>query len=162
MVMETIVLFLVLSVVNFSLKLSHPLLLGMGLLMLLLVLTSLIVFYGSLYSFCLFMVMVGGVLVVFCYTISLVPYVGKEMSLFGSSKGLVLGKAQFVLSVSFVCMMILLMTMDSDWGSLSLFSKVFYFSTDWGIMCVWLSVLLFIVMVFSVSVAGKFTGALLA
>ena len=71
---EIFVLLGIFRVVNFSLKCTHPLLLGTGLLTFLLIVTRILIFYGGLYAFCLFIVVVGGVLVVFAYTISLIPY----------------------------------------------------------------------------------------
>nr|UJH93143.1 NADH dehydrogenase subunit 6 [Venus verrucosa] len=164
--MEVFVLFSILSIVNFSLKFSHPLVLGMGLLMVLLIVTSILVFYGGLYAFCLFMVMVGGVLVVFSYTISLVPYTVKSYST--KKKQVVVSLIEdfisllkFALGGCFTFLIMAWFSMDSDWSMLSLFSEMMYFTEDWGVGSVWLGLLLFLIMVFSVSVAGKYKGALL-
>nr|UJH93130.1 NADH dehydrogenase subunit 6 [Venus verrucosa]UJH93156.1 NADH dehydrogenase subunit 6 [Venus verrucosa]UJH93182.1 NADH dehydrogenase subunit 6 [Venus verrucosa]UJH93208.1 NADH dehydrogenase subunit 6 [Venus verrucosa]UJH93247.1 NADH dehydrogenase subunit 6 [Venus verrucosa] len=164
--MEMFVLFSVLSVINFSLKFSHPLMLGMGLLMVLLVVTSILIFYGGLYAFCLFMVMVGGVLVVFSYTISLIPYSIKSYSV--KEKQIVVSLTddfiimlKLLMSGMVVCLAVLFLTMDSEWSVLNTFSEVMYFTADWGVGSVWMGLLLFLIMVFSVSVAGKYKGALL-
>nr|UJH93325.1 NADH dehydrogenase subunit 6 [Chamelea gallina] len=164
--MEMFVLFSVLSVINFSLKFSHPLMLGMGLLMVLLVVTSILIFYGGLYAFCLFMVMVGGVLVVFSYTISLIPYSIKSYSV--KEKQIMVSLTddfiimlKLLMSGMVVCLVVLFLTMDSEWSVLNMFSEVMYFTADWGVGSVWMGLLLFLIMVFSMSVAGKYKGALL-
>nr|YP_009491826.1 NADH dehydrogenase subunit 6 [Dosinia altior]AWI67996.1 NADH dehydrogenase subunit 6 [Dosinia altior] len=160
-VVELFVLFCFLSVVNFSLKIEHPLMVGMGLLSVLVVMSGVVTFYGSLYSFCLFMVMVGGVLVVFSYTISLISFSIEKMS-FGFEKEKNIGiKLGLVFSLLFLMSVGLMLVFESDWVEWSLFSSILYFSKDWGIGIVWMSLLLFLVMVFSVSVASKYSGALL-
>nr|AME17939.1 NADH dehydrogenase subunit 6 [Cyclina sinensis] len=63
---------------QYSMFYSHPLVLGMSLLGISVVMVSIMCFYGPIFSFCIFMVMIAGVLVVFSYTISLVPYEGPD------------------------------------------------------------------------------------
>nr|YP_009491839.1 NADH dehydrogenase subunit 6 [Dosinia troscheli]AWI68009.1 NADH dehydrogenase subunit 6 [Dosinia troscheli] len=160
-VVELFVLFSLLSVLNFSLKIEHPLMVGMGLLSILVVMSGVVVFYGSLYSFCLFMVMVGGVLVVFSYAISLVSFSVEKMSFgFGKTKNVSL-KVSLALSLLFLVMLNFMLVFESDWVEWGVFSTILYFSQDWGVGVVWMSLLLFLVMVFSVSVASKYSGALL-
>nr|YP_009498482.1 NADH dehydrogenase subunit 6 [Dosinia japonica]AWK60554.1 NADH dehydrogenase subunit 6 [Dosinia japonica] len=158
---ELFVLFGLLSVINFSLKIEHPLMMGMGLLSILVTMSGVVVFYGSLYSFCLFMVMVGGVLVVFSYAISLISFTVEKMSFgFGKKKSINV-KLSLIFSLLFLMTMNLMFVFESDWAKWGLFNNVLYFSQDWGIGIVWMSLLLFLVMVFSVSVASKYSGALL-
>jgi hypothetical protein len=63
---------------QFSVFYSHPLVLGIRLLVITVRIGGVLCYYGPLFSFCVFMVTVAGVLVVFSYTISLVPFKGPD------------------------------------------------------------------------------------
>nr|YP_010121808.1 NADH dehydrogenase subunit 6 [Callista chinensis]QRE83915.1 NADH dehydrogenase subunit 6 [Callista chinensis]QWM94247.1 NADH dehydrogenase subunit 6 [Callista chinensis] len=78
---EMFVFFLLGIFFQFSVIYSHPLVLGMSLLLISVVMGIIILFYGPLFSFCIFMVTIAGVLVVFSYTISLVPFKGPNYDL---------------------------------------------------------------------------------
>lgn len=74
---EVFVCFVLIGVINFSLQHTHPIVIGIELLIFLTLSCVFLIFHRAIYSFCLFMVIVGGVLVVFAYTIAMVPYSGK-------------------------------------------------------------------------------------
>ncbi|YP_009827043.1 NADH dehydrogenase subunit 6 (mitochondrion) [Mercenaria mercenaria] len=154
------VLFFLLSVVNVALESSHPLVMGMGLLVLTVMAVSLVVWYGSFYGFSLFMVMVGGVLVVFSYTISLVPYISEKKSKMSSEVSNFYDFLMVVLGLGFFCLVVIGLTMKENLSSFGLFSNMFYYTEDWSLATVWMSILLFLVMIFCVNVAGNYKGAL--
>nr|AKE36684.1 NADH dehydrogenase subunit 6 [Meretrix lamarckii] len=159
--------------VGFSLSVfySHPLVLGMGLLIITVVMGMIVCYYGPVFSFCVFMVMVAGVLVVFSYTISLVPYegsdikkskkVGINISISPSYK--VFGS--WVVLVFFFLVCIVSVGVNSvyseDFSSMFLnYSEIVYFTEDYSIVIVWLAVLLFLAMVFGASMSSWYKGAL--
>uniref|UniRef100_UPI00315D7EF8 NADH dehydrogenase subunit 6 n=1 Tax=Glauconome virens TaxID=457868 RepID=UPI00315D7EF8 len=138
------------------LSLSFPLALG-GMILMVGVGMALVVLFvsGALFSVSFFMVLVGGVLVVFGYTVSLVPFTGKmkETTLVGKNLGV------FVYASVLLC--VLTISLDSyGWGFYKT-TDVLYFCSEWGVVIILLSVLLFLVMVTAVSVAGKQQGALI-
>ena len=59
---------------QFSLKRSHPLVIGFRLLTVMVLVGGGVCSYGSLFGFTIFLVVIGGVLVVFSYAVSLVPF----------------------------------------------------------------------------------------
>lgn len=95
--MEVFFLFFLLVVRQIFLSFSFPLALGAVILRLGVLVALLIVIVGGpLFGFSFFMVLVGGVLVVFGYTISLVPFIKVE------GKGMVFNSKWFYLRLFFV------------------------------------------------------------
>nr|YP_009128925.1 NADH dehydrogenase subunit 6 [Saxidomus purpurata]AJT47995.1 NADH dehydrogenase subunit 6 [Saxidomus purpurata] len=171
---------------------SHPLVLGTGLLTVSVFMACLLTFYGPLFSFSVFMVMVAGVLVVFSYTISLVPFKGAtEMrdpvksapgsfsgknvnKSFGVKRSVLvykLGSKEDVwlsyLAVFMIFLFSLVVTCyqgvngEDVWSVFINYSDVGYFSEDYSFVLVWLGVLLFVAMIFSMGVANCYEGALI-
>nr|YP_008758075.1 NADH dehydrogenase subunit 6 [Arctica islandica]AGC84101.1 NADH dehydrogenase subunit 6 [Arctica islandica]AGW53599.1 NADH dehydrogenase subunit 6 [Arctica islandica]AGW53611.1 NADH dehydrogenase subunit 6 [Arctica islandica] len=152
---DMFVLLLILSVCQYSLFVAHPLILGGGVLTIGVLLAPLVALYsGPLYSFSFFMVLVGGVLIVFSYSISLIPFssVEKDKISKGIRKGI-----WGVISGLFIS--IFLLMKETNCGVLSQM-EMFYFNIGWGGGVVLLSAILFILMVIVVTIAGKYEGAL--
>nr|AVK59526.1 NADH dehydrogenase subunit 6 [Archivesica sp. 2 Sanya-2018]UFQ25442.1 NADH dehydrogenase subunit 6 [Calyptogena pacifica] len=144
---------------NFSIWVEHPLMLGGGLLMMSIVSLPLMVSVGSLFGFSFFIVVVGGVLIVFAYSVSLISVTKSDLLLKYHGKGLgMVGKFwSVVLFFSFVFLF-------SSWvvgSGVLCWSDVLYFSKGWGLGVVLLSVLLLVIMVIAISLASKFKGALI-
>lgn len=78
--MEIFVFFMCRLFFQFLFYYSHPLILGVILLSVAVFIVGILCYYGPLFGFCVFMVIVAGVLVVFSYTISLVPFKGVSYS----------------------------------------------------------------------------------
>nr|QLH90205.1 NADH dehydrogenase subunit 6 [Meretrix lusoria] len=153
---------------------SHPLVLGMGLLIFSVFMGMVICYYGPIFSFCAFMVMVAGVLVVFSYTISLVPFEGYN---YEDSKGLKEKNKVFkelgisrkvsgrlgVVFFFFACLASPFISGDKNEdvsGMFLSYTEISYFTEDYSIVVVWLAVLLFLAMVFSASMSKWYEGAL--
>mgnify|MGYP001554130219 CR=1 FL=1 len=132
---------------------------GIGLLILTIISVFLVVSYGRFYAFRLFMVIVGGVLVVFSYRVSLVPYFSIKIRP-NRGNAYVSNKRNILLSFFFVFFVTTSVFMRLSISNLGIFSRIVYFSEDWAIASVWIGILLFIVIVFCTSVAGKYEGAL--
>ena len=168
LVLELLAMFFLFMIAGFSIKIVHPLLLGAGLLFILVGVSGFLIRYGSLFSFCLFIVVVGGVLVVFSYRISLVPTIlgSKEYIIekFGVSvRGLLLRWSWLVSGAFLVFTFYGFRSLcSSSHFETGYFSQSIYFTTDWSIVIFWLGVLLFAVIVMCVSVAGKYDGALIS
>ena len=160
MVIEMFVLFFLLRVVNVALESSHPLVMGIGLLVLTVIAVRLVVWYGRFYGFRLFMVMVGGVLVVFSYTISLVPYISEKKSKIRSEVRNFYDFLMVVLGLGFFCLVVIGLTIKESLRRFGLFRNMFYYTEDWSLATVWIRILLFLVMIFCVNVAGNYKGAL--
>nr|YP_009727232.1 NADH dehydrogenase subunit 6 [Macridiscus melanaegis]QIA44497.1 NADH dehydrogenase subunit 6 [Macridiscus melanaegis] len=165
----------VLSLSSFSvlMKYNHPMYYGMGWVCLVINISGVLSLYSGVYGFVLFMSVVSGVLVVFAYSMSLSPLMlSKE-----EAKNLTVKKLSnkregvsnnffkrvsvlfiiFILFTSlFVTMMGVMPKVSSSW-----FLSVLYMSTGWSLGMVLLSLFMFLVMIFCVSVAGKFKGALI-
>nr|UFQ25455.1 NADH dehydrogenase subunit 6 [Calyptogena rectimargo] len=144
---------------NFSIWVEHPLVLGGGLLIMSIVSLPLMVSVGSLFGFSFFIVVVGGVLIVFAYSVSLISVTKSDLLLKYSSKGLgVVGKFWSVfLFFSFGFLF-------SSWvvgSGVLCWSDVLYFSKGWGLGVVLLGFLLLAIMVIAISLASKFKGALI-
>nr|QVD39157.1 NADH dehydrogenase subunit 6 [Corbicula fluminea]QYH50565.1 NADH dehydrogenase subunit 6 [Corbicula sp. QL-2021]WNS59841.1 NADH dehydrogenase subunit 6 [Corbicula fluminea] len=155
--MEVFVLFFLLVVSQMFLSFSFPLALGAVILSLgVLVALLMVMIGGPLFGFSFFMVLVGGVLVVFGYTISLVPFIKVE------GKGMVFNSKWFYLSLFLVSCSFWWMVSSETYKWVFLSGvEIFFFSGEWGVVIVLLSVLLLVVMITVVSVAGKQHGALI-
>lgn len=152
---DIFVLLLILSVCQYSLFVAHPLILGGGVLTIGVLLAPLVALYsGPLYRFRFFIVLVGGVLIVFRYSISLIPFssVEKDKIRKGIRKGI-----WGVISGLFI--RIFLLIKETNCGVLSQM-EMFYFNIGWGGGVVLLRAILFILIVIVVTIAGKYEGAL--
>nr|YP_003162834.1 NADH dehydrogenase subunit 6 [Meretrix meretrix]ACU68440.1 NADH dehydrogenase subunit 6 [Meretrix meretrix] len=174
MVLEVFVFFVFGLSFQLSVFYSHPLVLGMGLLIFSVFMGMVICYYGPIFSFCAFMVMVAGVLVVFSYTISLVPFEGynyedkkdlkKKTKIFeelGISRKIsgYLGALFFFLA----CVVSPFVNSDNNEdvsGMFLSYTEISYFTEDYSLVVVWLAVLLFLAMVFSASMSKWYEGAL--
>nr|YP_008854389.1 NADH dehydrogenase subunit 6 [Meretrix lyrata]AGR50835.1 NADH dehydrogenase subunit 6 [Meretrix lyrata] len=163
--LEVFVFFLSGLAFQLSVFYSHPLVLGMGLLIFSVIMGMFLCYYGPIFSFCAFMVMVAGVLVVFSYTISLVPFKGfdyksnknfKSMNIFGS--GVVLGGFFFV---CFFSSMVVGVDSNNFFGMFLSYTEISYFTEDYSIFIVWMGLLLFLAMVFGASMCKSYEGALI-
>ncbi len=151
------VLFFLLVVRQIFLSFSFPLALGAVILRLGVLVALLIVIVGGpLFGFSFFMVLVGGVLVVFGYTISLVPFIKVE------GKGMVFNSKWFYLRLFFVsCSFWWIVSRETYKWVFLRGVEIFFFSGEWGVIIVLLRVLLLVVIITVVSVAGKQHGALI-
>lgn len=155
--MEVFVLFFLLVVRQMFLSFSFPLALGAVILRLGVLVALLMVIVGApLFGFSFFMVLVGGVLVVFGYTISLVPFIKAE------GKGIVFNSKGFYLGLFLIsgCFWWIVSRETYKWIFLR-GVEIFFFSGEWGVVIVLLRILLLVVIITVVSVAGKQHGALI-
>nr|YP_009944380.1 NADH dehydrogenase subunit 6 [Ectenagena elongata]QFG38768.1 NADH dehydrogenase subunit 6 [Ectenagena elongata] len=156
---EMFVLVFLLLCSNFSVWVEHPLILGSGLLMVSVVSLPLMVSVGSLFGFSFFIVVVGGVLIVFAYSVSLISVTKSDLLLKYFTEGLsVVGKFWGV------CLYFLVVFLFSSWvvgSGIFCWSDALYFSKGWGLGVVLLGFLLLAIMVIAISLASKFKGALI-
>nr|YP_009455669.1 NADH dehydrogenase subunit 6 [Lutraria maxima]AUH21195.1 NADH dehydrogenase subunit 6 [Lutraria maxima] len=137
----------------------HPIrLAGAVLVMSLIGLLSLCFFIGPVFAVCSFLVMVGGVLVVFGYSVSLVPLESQE-------KVKVQGSSSLIgIFLSFFFFLVLVLPSVSEFsGDLFGFffvSDCLYFSDSWGKMVSLLGFYLFLGMVVAVRICSSYKGAL--
>nr|YP_009727996.1 NADH dehydrogenase subunit 6 [Macridiscus multifarius]QIA44510.1 NADH dehydrogenase subunit 6 [Macridiscus multifarius] len=165
----------VLSLSSFSvlMKYNHPMYYGMGWVCLVVNISAMLSLYSGVYGFVLFMSVVSGVLVVFAYSMSLSPLMlnKEEAENFVTSKGMVKREGMssvffkrvsilFIVSILFTSLFISMLGVVPKVSS-SWFLSVLYMSTGWSLGMVLLSLFMFLVMIFCVSVAGKFKGALI-
>nr|BAV24996.1 NADH dehydrogenase subunit 6 [Isorropodon fossajaponicum] len=154
---EMFVLMFILTCVNFSIWVEHPLILGGGLLIVSIVSLPFLVSVGSLFGFSFFIVVVGGVLIVFAYSVSLIPVTKKDLPF----------KLKFFKKKQMYCrgyLFLMFVTLFSGWcvgEGIFCWSDALYFSKGWGLGVVLLGFLLLVVMVISISFASKFKGALI-
>nr|AVK59513.1 NADH dehydrogenase subunit 6 [Archivesica gigas]UFQ25390.1 NADH dehydrogenase subunit 6 [Archivesica gigas]UFQ25403.1 NADH dehydrogenase subunit 6 [Archivesica gigas] len=156
---EMFVLVFLLLCSNFSIWVEHPLILGSGLLGVSIVSLPLMISVGSLFGFSFFIVVVGGVLIVFAYSVSLISITKSDLLLKYFARGVgVIGK--FWMVFLYLSMVFFL----SSWvvgSGIFCWSDVLYFSKSWGLGVVLLGFLLLAIMVMAISLASKFKGALI-
>lgn len=156
---EIFVLVFLLLCRNFSIWVEHPLILGRGLLMVRIVRLPLIVSVGSLFGFRFFIVVAGGVLIVFAYSVSLISMTKSDLLLKYFSRRLgPMGKFfRVFLYFGFVFLF-------SSWmvgRGVLCWSDVLYFRKGWGLGVVLLGFLLLATIVIAIRLARKFKGALI-
>nr|AAP74642.1 NADH dehydrogenase subunit 6 [Ruditapes philippinarum] len=163
-----------LSSVKLVMKYGNPMFYGLWLVFVVVNVSVLLSFYGGVYGFMLFMSVVSGVLVVFSYSISLVPLVlskkeVKKLSYTKNKSGLTVMEKffkKYLMVLNFIISLLVLMM-----GSISLvfeelekgngsFESFLYLGDNWSCGMVIMGVFMFLVMVFCVSIAGKCKGAL--
>lgn len=126
-------------------------------------------YYRGLYGFMLFISVARGVLVVFAYRIALIPLLLKKkeaLELF--SERVIKRKTSFIFKVWMFIIRIALMVgifvivivVNPDTGGGS-FRGILYISEGWSLGMVIIGLFIFLVIVFCVSVAGKYKGALI-
>lgn len=156
---EIFVLVFLLLCRNFSIWVEHPLILGGGLLIVRIVSLPLIISVGSLFGFSFFIVVVGGVLIVFAYSVSLISITKRDLLLKYFTQRLgVVGK------VWRVFLFFRLVFLFSSWvvgAGIFCWSDVLYFRKGWGLGVVLLGFLLLAIMVIAIRLARKFKGALI-
>nr|YP_009422194.1 NADH dehydrogenase subunit 6 [Ruditapes decussatus]AJY78599.1 NADH dehydrogenase subunit 6 [Ruditapes decussatus] len=159
------------GLMNVMSRYNHPMYFGFALLFLVAGLSGVLSFYGGVYGFMVFMCIVSGILVVFAYSVALAPLVLEEAEFYGlaSEQKTFLGGASmsfsslgaFLVSVVFIYCLVLLGTFIVSSISVTSFQSVLYVSKAWGVAMSLFSLFLFLIMVFSVSVASKYSGALI-
>nr|UFQ25377.1 NADH dehydrogenase subunit 6 [Archivesica diagonalis] len=156
---EMFVLVFLLLCSNFSIWVEHPLILGSGLLMVSIVSLPLMISVGSLFGFSFFIVVVGGVLIVFAYSVSLISVTKSDLLLkyFTSGVGAI-GKFWMVF---LYFSLVFLLSWWAVGSGIFCWSDVLYFSKGWGLGVVLLGFLLLGIMVMAISLASKFKGALI-
>nr|YP_003934258.1 NADH dehydrogenase subunit 6 [Paphia euglypta]ADB03056.1 NADH dehydrogenase subunit 6 [Paphia euglypta] len=169
--MEFIFVLCCLGSMNVMSRYDHPMFFGFALLLLTVGMSSVVSLFNGIYGFALFMCIVSGILVVFAYSIALVPLmsekkeaekmIAQENKLFKSLKVSHGGSMVMLMSFFFSFFCVLLLSFMEKGIGVGGFQGVLYMSDDWGIGMSLFSVLLFLVMVFCVSVAGKYKGALI-
>ncbi len=156
---EIFVLVFLLLCRNFSIWVEHPLILGRGLLGVRIVRLPLIISVGSLFGFRFFIVVVGGVLIVFAYSVSLISITKRDLLLKYFARGVgVIGKFWIV----FLYLRIVFFL--SRWvvgRGIFCWRDVLYFRKRWGLGVVLLGFLLLAIMVMAIRLARKFKGALI-
>nr|YP_009000595.2 NADH dehydrogenase subunit 6 [Lutraria rhynchaena] len=137
----------------------HPIRLAGAVLVLSLVgLMSLCFSVGPVFAVCSFLVMVGGVLVVFGYSVSLVPLESQEkVKVEGNSS---LFGLLFLFVLSLIMILPFLSELSVDFSSLFIVSDCLYFSDSWGKMVSLLGFYLFLGMVVAVRICSPYKGAL--
>lgn len=119
---------------------------------------------GPLFAVFYFLVLVGGVLIVFAYTISLVPYdVGemleekdyKKLGLESSSTSHALRFLRVILIVAFRCLALV----RYRWGPYS-YTWLAFYRIDWAIGVVMIGVILLLLIISAVGIARRYKGAL--
>nr|YP_005267045.1 NADH dehydrogenase subunit 6 [Paphia amabilis]AEH99621.1 NADH dehydrogenase subunit 6 [Paphia amabilis] len=156
---------------NVMSRYDHPMFFGFSLLLLTISMSSVVSFFNGVYGFSLFMCIVSGILVVFAYSIALVPLmtekkeaeklIAQQNKLFKSVKASYSMWLVFPMSFFFFFFFVLGVNFIGKDSGVGVFESVLYLSNDWSIGMSLFSVLLFLVMVFCVSVAGKYKGALI-
>lgn len=156
---EVFVLVFLLLCRNFSIWVEHPLILGRGLLGVRIVRLPLIVSVGSLFGFRFFIVVVGGVLIVFAYSVSLISVTKRDLLLKYFTRGMgVIGKFWIVF------LYLRLVFLLSRWvvgRGVFCWRDVLYFRKGWGLGVVLLGFLLLAIIVMAIRLARKFKGALI-
>nr|UFQ25507.1 NADH dehydrogenase subunit 6 [Pliocardia sp. A3710_17_S18] len=156
---EVFVLTFLLVCSNFSIWVEHPLILGGGLLMVSIVSLPLMISVGSLFGFSFFIVVVGGVLIVFAYSVSLISMTKSDLLL----KYFIwkLGPIGKFYSIFLYLSLVFLFSSWVVGSGIFCWSDILYFSKGWGLGVVLLGFLLLGVMIISISLASKFKGALI-
>nr|YP_010555842.1 NADH dehydrogenase subunit 6 [Cryptonema producta]UYR95074.1 NADH dehydrogenase subunit 6 [Cryptonema producta] len=173
MILEFLIVVFSLSCITVLVKYNHPMYYGMGWVCLVINISAMLSSYSGVYGFTLFMSVVSGVLVVFAYSISLSPLIlskkqSKEIKVKPRVKNLDWDLIFYfkrvliptVLSCMFFSLYLIMLSVTPK-VSEGWFSTILYMSSDWALGMVLLSVMLFLVMVFCVSVASKLKGALI-
>nr|QSF20359.1 NADH dehydrogenase subunit 6 [Mactra sp. WB-F] len=143
---------------QFFLTQSHPIYLG-GVLMVFGIFSSLVLsFYsGPLLGVCSYLVLVGGILVVFSYSVALVPVMKKDIEV---SSGSIMKQ---VLKVFFITMgWFLCLCQSGEVGSpLFFYSSCIYFSDPWSKMVMFLGLYLLFSMIAAARMCSCYKGALI-
>nr|QCO91547.1 NADH dehydrogenase subunit 6 [Calyptogena extenta]UFQ25468.1 NADH dehydrogenase subunit 6 [Calyptogena extenta] len=156
---EVFVLVFLLLCSNFSIWVEHPLILGSGLLGVSIVSLPLMISVGSLFGFSFFIVVVGGVLIVFAYSVSLISVTKSDLLLKYFTRGVGMVGKFWTVFLYFSLVFLL-----SSWvvgSGVFCWSDVLYFSKGWGFGVVLLGFLLLAIMVMAIGLASKFKGALI-
>nr|QKQ29673.1 NADH dehydrogenase subunit 6 [Ruditapes philippinarum] len=158
-----------LSSFSIILKYNHPMYYGMALVFVVVNVSVFLAYYSGLYGFMLFMSVASGVLVVFAYSIALIPLLLKKKealelfseSVMKSKTSFIFKVWMFMISITLmVGIFVMVMVVNPDTGGGS-FSGILYMSEGWGLGMVIMGLFMFLLMVFCVSVAGKYKGALI-
>nr|YP_010555880.1 NADH dehydrogenase subunit 6 [Marcia recens]UYR95112.1 NADH dehydrogenase subunit 6 [Marcia recens] len=168
--MEFVMMLCCLGSLNVMSRYNHPMFFGFVLLVLVVGMSGVVSFFNGVYGFMLFMCIVSGIMVVFAYSVALVPLslnveksyklIDQEKSLFSQlEKNVLIIISSMVTVLTVLCLLVLWSFMSSG-VSMGCFYSITYFTSDWGIGISLLGFLLFLVMVFCVSVASKYSGAL--
>nr|YP_010178049.1 NADH dehydrogenase subunit 6 [Mactra quadrangularis]QUV72899.1 NADH dehydrogenase subunit 6 [Mactra quadrangularis]ULC79868.1 NADH dehydrogenase subunit 6 [Mactra quadrangularis]WLS55657.1 NADH dehydrogenase subunit 6 [Mactra quadrangularis] len=143
---------------QFFLSQSHPIYLG-GVLMVFGIFSSLVLsFYsGPLLGVCSYLVLVGGILVVFSYSVALVPVMKKDVK-FSSGSLVKQGfKTFFIIMGWFLCL-----CQSMELGSpLFFYSSSIYFSDAWSKMVMFLGLYLLFSMIAAARMCSCYKGALI-
>nr|AEQ36908.1 NADH dehydrogenase subunit 6 [Mactra antiquata]AKJ86559.1 NADH dehydrogenase subunit 6 [Mactra antiquata]AKJ86571.1 NADH dehydrogenase subunit 6 [Mactra antiquata] len=155
--MSWFVFLCILLLSQFFLTQTHPIYLG-GVLMVFGIFSSLVLsFYaGPVLGVCSYLVLVGGILVVFSYSVALVPVLKKDVtamkhSLLGQSL-----KIFFVFLGWFLCL-----CQIETLGVLFLFSSSLYYSESWSKMVMFLGLYLLFAMIAAARICSSYKGALI-
>nr|YP_010943516.1 NADH dehydrogenase subunit 6 [Mactra cumingii]WLS55696.1 NADH dehydrogenase subunit 6 [Mactra cumingii] len=141
---------------QFFLTQTHPIYLG-GVLMVFGIFSSFVLsFYaGPLLGVCSYLVLVGGILVVFSYSVALVPVLKKDMTVLKYS---LLGQG---LKVFFVVLGWFLCLCQVEMKGLFVFSSFLYFSEPWSKMVMFLGLYLLFAMIAAARICSSYKGALI-
>nr|YP_005267071.1 NADH dehydrogenase subunit 6 [Paratapes undulatus]AEH99647.1 NADH dehydrogenase subunit 6 [Paratapes undulatus] len=169
--LEILVMVCCLGSMNIMSRFDHPMYFGFALLILVASMSGVVSMYSGIYGFMLFMCIVSGILVVFAYSVALVPLMlegnESEILFFQQKKKMKLmgvfsmGWVMSIMSVFLIVGLFFVGNFIDGYSGLSCFQSALYVSNDWGIAMTLFGVLLFLVMVFSVGIAGKYSGALI-
>nr|YP_010410222.1 NADH dehydrogenase subunit 6 [Tapes dorsatus]URH16433.1 NADH dehydrogenase subunit 6 [Tapes dorsatus] len=169
--MEFFLVLCCLSSMNIMSRYDHPMFFGFGLLLVVVGVSGILSLYSGIYGFMVFMCIVSGVLVVFAYSVALVPLQldkeeldemeYKQENLYKSLGGKYMGFSLSILSVFLAFLIVTMQSFVEVGVSAGFFESAIYASTDWAMGMSIFGFLLFLVMVFCVGVASKHEGALI-
>nr|YP_005267058.1 NADH dehydrogenase subunit 6 [Paratapes textilis]AEH99634.1 NADH dehydrogenase subunit 6 [Paratapes textilis] len=169
--LEIFIMACCLGSMNIMSRYDHPMYFGFALLVLVASMSGAVSAYSGVYGFMIFMCIVSGILVVFAYSVALVPLMMEKSEsdvVFSEYKNkmkflgvFTMGWVAMVISILMIICFYVFGGFVDGYSSTSCFQSILYVSNDWGVAMTLFGVLLFLVMVFSVGIAGKYSGALI-
>lgn len=170
-ILEILVIVCCLGSINIISRFDHPIYFGFALLILVASIRGVVRIYRGIYGFMLFICIVSGILVVFAYSVALVPLIlegnEREILFFQQKKKIKLigvfsiGWVMSIIRVFLIVGLFFVGNFIDGYSGLRCFQRALYVSNDWGIAITLFGVLLFLVIVFRVGIAGKYRGALI-
>nr|AGH15601.1 NADH dehydrogenase subunit 6 [Mactra antiquata] len=156
--MSWVVFLCILLLSQFFLTQTHPIYLG-GVLMVFGIFSSLVLsFYaGPLLGVCSYLVLVGGILVVFSYSVALVPVMKKDD---GESGYSVLSQGLKIF-FAFLGWILCFYQVEALEMPLFFFSSSLYFSESWSKMVMFLGLYLLFAMIAAARICSSYKGALI-
>ena len=165
--LEMVIVLWCLGSINVLTRYNHPMFFGFSLLFITVGLRGFLRFYGGVYGFIVFICVVSGILVVFAYRIALVPSTIENEIEVQEKSTFSLAEKKFLRVLSVLARLVLVLffrvvlSFFNFQVVLSSFESRLYVTEGWGKGIRFLGDLLFLVIVYSVRIAGKLKGALI-